>query len=109
MENDFELLLTKKAWEDPDFASLLTTNPVKALSQLGVTVPDGIKLNIILQKPNTLYFTIPPANHNLDLQKPFELNQIDIWSSGKMFVWLASTKQKAKLLQLRDSIHKKEE
>ncbi|RZP30462.1 NHLP leader peptide family natural product precursor, partial [Francisella tularensis subsp. holarctica] len=32
------------------------------------------------------------------------LNQIDIWSSGKMFLWLASAEQKAKLLQLRNSI-----
>ncbi len=107
MKQDFELLLTRKAWEDPDFAELLASDPEKALTQLGVTVPEGVKLKIILQKPDTLYFTIPPVNKDAGSRKKFLLNQIDIWSSSRMFIWLASAKQKVKLLQLRSSVFSK--
>ena len=68
------------------------------------------KLKILIQKSNTLYFTIPPINTNLD--KPsasFALNQIDIWSSAKMFIWIASIKQKIKLLQLRNSVYERKD
>lgn len=104
MKQDFELLLTKKAWEDPNFADLLASDPEKALNQLGITVPEGIKLKIILQKPETLYFTIPPVNKNGISKERVALNQMDIWSSSRMFIWLAAVKQKVKLLQLRSSI-----
>lgn len=104
MKQDFELLLTKKAWENPDFADLLASDPEKALNQLGITVPEGVKLKIILQKPDTLYFTIPPVNKSIISKEKFVLNQMDIWSSSRMFIWLAAAKQKVKLLQLRSSI-----
>ncbi|APA83956.1 NHLP leader peptide family RiPP precursor [Francisella tularensis] len=103
-KNDFEYLLTKKAWEDKEFADLLTSNPYQALAQLGVSIPDNIKLKVVQQKKDTLYFTIPAFDKKRSQEKPFQLNQIDIWSSGKMFLWLASAEQKAKLLQLRNSI-----
>ncbi|ACD31518.1 hypothetical protein [Francisella tularensis] len=103
-KNDFEYLLTKRAWEDKEFADLLTSNPYQALAQLGVSIPENIKLKVVQQKKDTLYFTIPAFDKKRSQEKPFQLNQIDIWSSGKMFLWLASAEQKAKLLQLRNSI-----
>lgn len=103
-KNDFEYLLTKKAWEDKEFADLLVSNPYEALTQLGVSIPKNIKLKVMLQKKDTLYFTIPVFDRKRSQENPFQLNQIDIWSSGKMFLWLASAEQKVKLLQLRNSI-----
>lgn len=112
MEHDFELMLTKKAWSDPDFAALLERDPHAALTQLGVTVAKDTKLKIIVQKPNTLYFTIPPVRTDLENRPPispaeFQLNQIDIWSSSKMFIWIAAARQKVKLLQMRNSIYER--
>ena len=82
----------------------MVNNPYEALSQLRVSIPENIKLKVILQKKDTLYFTIPAFDKKLSAEKPFQLNQIDIWSSGKVFLWLASIEQKVKLLQLRNSI-----
>lgn len=49
-KNDFEYLLTKKAWEDKEFADLLASNPYEALAQLGVSIPGNIKLKVVQQK-----------------------------------------------------------
>lgn len=103
-KKDFEYLLTKKAWEDREFADLLSRDPHRALSQLGVSVSGEVKLKVILQERDTLYFTIPVFDPKRDTEEPFQLNQIDIWSSGRMFLWLASADQKAKLLQIRNGI-----
>ncbi|AJI68985.1 hypothetical protein DR79_1768 [Francisella tularensis] len=46
-KNDFEYLLTKRAWEDKEFADLLTSNPYQALAQLGVSIPENIKLKVV--------------------------------------------------------------
>lgn len=101
---DFEYLLTKKAWEDEEFADLLSRDPHEALSQLGVSVSKEVTLKVILQERDTLYFTIPAFDNKRSMEEPLQLNQIDIWSSGNMFIWLTSAEQKAKLLQIRNSI-----
>lgn len=110
MDRDLELLLTKKAWEDPEFASLLAKNPHEAMSQLGINVPKNVKLKIIIQQPNTLYFTVPAARtelkNNPDALNSFQLTQMDIWSSGKMFVWICPVQQEWELLQMRNSVYK---
>ncbi|MDE5035701.1 NHLP leader peptide family natural product precursor, partial [Francisella tularensis subsp. holarctica] len=49
-KNDFEYLLTKRAWEDKEFVDLLTSNPNQALAQLGVSIPENIKLKVVQQK-----------------------------------------------------------
>lgn len=103
-KKDFEYLLTKRAWEDKEFAELLSREPHEALSQLGVSVSGEVTVKVILQDRGTLYFIIPAFDENRCTEEPFQLNQVDIWSSGQMFLWLASAEQKAKLLQIRNSI-----
>ena len=58
-KNDFEYLLTKKAWEDKEFADLLASNPYEALAQLGVSIPENIKLKVVQQK-KILYISLFP-------------------------------------------------
>lgn len=60
MAKDFEYYITKLAWDDPEFAKSLEKDPVAALKSKGIKVPKDIKLNIIVQKKNTIYFSIPP-------------------------------------------------
>ncbi|WP_444928412.1 hypothetical protein ACJJIF_00230 (plasmid) [Microbulbifer sp. SSSA002] len=54
----------------------------------------------------TLYLTIPPAKPEDELNATLDLNQMDLWSSGDMFVWLSSVYNKVKLLGIRASIAK---
>lgn len=56
-KNDFEYLLTKRAWEDKEFVDLLTSNPYQALAQLGVSIPENIKLKVVQQK-KILYISL---------------------------------------------------
>jgi hypothetical protein len=49
--------LTKLAWADPSVAD----DPHAALARLGVTVPEGLQVDVRVQRRDTLYFVIPPA------------------------------------------------
>jgi len=106
MERDFELLLTRRMWEDPVFAELAERDAGAALKQLGVEVDPAVKVRIIQQRKDTLYLTIPPAKPEDELNATLDLNQMDLWSSGDMFVWLSSVYNKVKLLGIRASIAK---
>ncbi|SFU10147.1 hypothetical protein SAMN05444141_108245 [Pseudovibrio denitrificans] len=106
MERDFELLLTRRMWEDPAFAELAERDAGAALKQLGVEVDPAVKVRIIQQREDTLYLTIPPAKPEDELNATLDLNQMDLWFSGDMFVWLSSVYNKVKLLGIRSSIAK---
>ncbi|WP_051125902.1 hypothetical protein [Pseudovibrio sp. FO-BEG1] len=106
MERDFELLLTRRMWEDPVFAELAERDAGAALKQLGVEVDPAVNVRIIQQREDTLYLTIPPAKPEDELNATLDLNQMDLWSSGDMFVWLSSVYNKVKLLGIRASIAK---
>ncbi|MGH0002078.1 hypothetical protein ACQU0X_18560 [Pseudovibrio ascidiaceicola] len=106
MDRDFELLLIQRMWEDPAFAKLAERDAAAALKELGVRVDPGVKVRIIQQRKDTLYLTIPPAKQEGALDTTLDLNQMDLWSSGDMFVWVASVYNKVKLLGIRSSIAK---
>jgi hypothetical protein len=59
--------LVELAWTDPDFAEMLKSDPRRALRTLGVEVSPDVKIDIRQQRPDTLYFVIPPlAAHQED-------------------------------------------
>lgn len=109
-DNDFEKLLTRNMWTNPQFKEQVQKDPRSALKSIGVDLPEEMKIKIIPQRPDTLYFTIPEANDDPSQPTALEtINQIDLWSSSKMFVWLVPIDVKLELLRLRKSIYYKGE
>jgi hypothetical protein len=45
---------------DPKQREDLKSDPVKFLGQVGVKVPDGVKINVVEFDPNNLYLILPP-------------------------------------------------
>ncbi|WP_395728683.1 nitrile hydratase [Nakamurella sp.] len=92
---ELEQALTALAWDDPAVAA----DPAAALARLGVDIPDGMLVDIRIQRPDTLYLVIPPV---ADSAPPDEVvNQMDLWRSGDQFVWIMSQDAKLALLQMR--------
>lgn len=92
---DLEGALTGLAWAEAPF------DPVDALASLGVEVPAGMSLDVRVQRPDTLYFVIPPLD--VDGGDPDQvLNQMDLWSSGDQLVWILPQDAKVALLKMRE-------
>ena len=75
---------------------------------MGVTVPSGVKVKIVVQRRDTIYFTIPPARDPASPAPSAPLNQFDLWSSQGLFIWLVPAAAKFKLLALRNAARQKE-
>ena len=76
---DFETALTHRIWTDPDFARLAQTSPAQALAQLGVQIPEGVEIEIVVQRPDTLHFAIPGSPRISGYR--FQQTQMDIWEA----------------------------
>jgi hypothetical protein len=97
-----ERALTARAWRDPDFAHLLESDPRSALATMGVEVSDNVKIDIRMQRRDTLYFVIPPlAERPEDADRV--INQMDMWQSGDLFCWIMPQALKLELLGMRQS------
>ncbi len=81
MSGDFERELTKRVWTDDKFAVQVESNPAEALESMGVEVPAGVKVKVVVQRRDTIYFTIPPARAPRSPPATTPLNQMDLWSS----------------------------
>lgn len=92
---ELEQALTSLAWDNHAVAA----DPAAALARLGVDVPDGMRFDIRIQRPDTLYLVIPPAADNGPAEDV--VNQMDLWRSGDQFVWIMSQDAKLALLQMR--------
>ena len=102
MKQTLERALTERAWRDPDFARLLESDPKSALKAIGVEVSDNAKINVRMQRRDTLYFVIPPlADRPEDADKV--INQMDLWQSGDLFCWITPQALKLELLKMRQS------
>ncbi|MCW1958921.1 MAG: hypothetical protein KIH64_010315, partial [Mycobacterium sp.] len=86
--DDIETGLTERAWRDPEFASLLTREPAAALAMIGVELPAGVRVDVRIQEPNTLYYLIPPAVDPACESELGVVNQMDLWRSGDIFCWV---------------------
>jgi hypothetical protein len=94
---DLEQALTMPAWRDP----AVTEDPAAAFAQLGVQVPAGLRVDLRIQRPDTLYLVIPPAFPDGGEHESV-VNQMDLWRSGEQFVWIMPEEAKLALLQMRE-------
>lgn len=108
MSGDFERELTKRVWMDETFEEQVERDPAEALKPMGVEVPAGVKVRVVAQRRDTIYFTIPPARDPQSPPPPTPLNQMDLWSSKGLFIWLVPVAAKFKLLALRNTARKEE-
>jgi hypothetical protein len=94
---DLEQALTALAWRDPSTVD----DGAAALAALGVDVPAGMRVDLRVQRRDTLYFVIPPSA--ADGGDPDRVvDQMDLWSSGDQFVWILPQDAKVDLLDLRE-------
>lgn len=103
MSGDFEKELTRRVWTDDVFAAEVERDPVGALRTMGVEVPAGVKVKVVVQRRDRVYFTIPPARAPQSPPAGAPLNQLDLWSSKGLFIWLVPVAAKFKLLALRNA------
>ncbi|HXY93893.1 MAG TPA: nitrile hydratase [Acidimicrobiia bacterium] len=94
---ELEQALTQLAWADPSIAD----DPAAALARLGVTVPDGLRIDVRIQQPDTLNFVIPPTTDDGG-EVEGVVNQMDLWRSGDQFVWIMPQDAKVALLDMRE-------
>lgn len=93
---ELEAALTELAWADPS----VIDDPTAALARLGVTVPDGVRVDVRIQRRDTLYFVIPPSATDGG-EVDGVVNQMDLWRSGDQFVWIMPQAAKLALLDMR--------
>lgn len=48
-----------RAWTDPNFSSLLKSDPRRALGEVGMTVPDDIELRVLIDDGSKVHLVIP--------------------------------------------------
>jgi len=101
---DFEYFLTKACWDDPGFSKRIEENAEEALKEKGLTIPDGLKIRVKVQKDNTIYLAIPPRNTSSASQIETVTEEMDVWSSGNFFIWFAPLALKFNLFALRNSV-----
>ncbi|MGW7519792.1 Rid family hydrolase [Streptomyces sp. NPDC054796] len=104
-DQDLEAALTRRAWEDPGLAERLEREPLNALASMGVHVPPGVKVQVRLQKRDTLYYVVPPAKRPDEPDRHEPVNLMDLWRSGDNFVWMLPERLKTGLLAMRRSFH----
>ncbi|MGO4546039.1 hypothetical protein SAMN04487969_101582 [Paenibacillus algorifonticola] len=102
MNSSLERKITELAWRDPLFAEMIETDPHRALAQIGVEVPGNVKLDIRRQRRDTLYYVIPPYSEEPE-KADTVINQMDLWQSAELFVWIMPQKLKVQLLAMRQS------
>ncbi|OUL79613.1 nitrile hydratase [Paraburkholderia hospita] len=100
-----ERRLVELAWTDPDFAGLLKSDPRRALETIGVEVSPDVKIDIRQQRPDTLYFVIPPLAARQE-DAGTVINQMDLWQSGELFCWIMPQTLKLELLRMRQSFRR---
>ncbi len=108
MSGDFEADLTRRVWTDDAFAARVESDPIGALGTMGIEVPEGLKVKVVVQRRDRIYFTIPPLRDAGPAPPAAPLNQMDLWSSKGLFVWLVPVAAKFKLLALRNASRKAE-
>lgn len=109
MSGDFEAELTRRVWTDDAFAARVESDAVGALGSMGIQVPAGLKVKVVVQRRDRIYFTIPPMRDPGSAPPAAPLNQMDLWSSKGLFVWLVPVAAKFKLLALRNTARMKED
>lgn len=101
MTDSMERKLTELAWRDPKFRKLLEKDLKAVFKEIGMELPENIKLDVRQQRRDTYYYVIPPPADTIDESKP--INQMDVWQSADLFVWIMPEKVKEQLLNMRQT------
>lgn len=97
--------LVERSWTDPAFAERLRMDAHQALADLGVEISPDVKIDVRLQRRDTLYLVIPPPAASAgDAQSP--VNQMDLWQSAELFCWILPEALKLELLRIRQSFRR---
>lgn len=59
IRKNIELMVIKKAHEDKNFEKLLLLNPKAALKELGIVLPDSVKIELIEESGDVFKFVYP--------------------------------------------------
>uniref|UniRef100_UPI0031019490 hypothetical protein n=1 Tax=Neorhizobium sp. EC2-8 TaxID=3129230 RepID=UPI0031019490 len=108
MKQTLERALIEKAWRDPAFRTAIETDPKSALQSMGVEVSDDVKIDIRMQRRDTLYYVIPPSAEHADDAGNI-INQMDLWQSAELFCWIMPQALKLELLGMRQSYRRNNE
>ncbi len=68
---------------------------------IGVEIPTGVRVDVRIQEPDTLYYLIPPAVDPACESELGVVNQMDLWRSGDIFCWVIPEALKFALLDMR--------
>jgi hypothetical protein len=102
MKQTLERALIDRAWRDPEFRKALEVDPKAALASMGVEVSDHVKIDIRVQRRDTLYYVIPPLAGRAEDASSI-INQMDLWQSAELFCWIMPQALKLELLGMRQS------
>jgi len=63
-----------KAWNDPEFKSVLLGDPVKVLTEMGISIPKDVNVRIVEDTDNLIHMILPlPPTEELTMD---ELNRL---------------------------------
>jgi hypothetical protein len=63
-DNEFYETVQKivaRAWTEPDYKARLRADPKSAMSEMGLAIPDGVKLNVVEDNKDVWHFVLPEA------------------------------------------------
>jgi hypothetical protein len=104
-EEDFEEAITRRVWTDPAFADQCEVDPLDALASIGVHIRPGVKVEIKVQRRDTIYFLLPPARDASAPESGEVMNQFDLWRSANSFVWIFPEDTFYDILGMRRNFH----
>jgi hypothetical protein len=64
-------------------------------------LPAGVRVDVRIQDPNTLYYLIPPTTDPARKSELGVVTQMDLWRSGDTFCWVIPEGLKFALLDMR--------
>jgi hypothetical protein len=59
IREEFKKEIVKKAREDKDFKKALMENPVEAIAQVGVQVPEEVEVQVVEESARVVYLVLP--------------------------------------------------
>ncbi len=71
-----------RAWTDEEFKQKLVKNPEKVLKDMGISIPEGVKLELHVQTNKTMHLILP--DHPRDLSEKEMKNIAGAWTT---FPW----------------------
>ena len=84
--SEFEDNLALKAYEDDSFRQNLITDPKSIYEQeLGTNIPDFVKIEVLEEKPNTIYLVLPKKNQVAEAEGELSEEDLEAVAGGFIF------------------------